>query len=170
MERASNQVETPVAETELIVFKPSAIHGLGGFAKADLPKGIRVIEYVGERIDKQESLRRCEANNQYIFTLNDREDLDGNFPWNPARLINHSCLPNCEAEVDDDRIWIVAGRAIRAGEEITFNYGFDLADYKEYPCSCGSPNCVGFIVAEEFHDHVRKQRANALACGEEVSG
>lgn len=150
--------EQPVAETELIVFKRSGIHGLGGFAKVNIPAGTRLIEYVGERIDKQESLRRCEANNEYIFSLNEREDIDGKVAWNPARLINHSCGPNCEAEIDNERIWILAKRPIQAGEEITFNYGFDLVDYKDHPCRCGAPNCVGFIVAEEFFPHVRRQR------------
>jgi uncharacterized protein len=40
---------------------------------------------------------------------------------------------------------------------VTFNYGFDLEDYRQYPCRCGSPDCVGFIVAEEFFEHVRRQ-------------
>jgi uncharacterized protein len=104
-----------------------------------------------------ESARRCEANNVYIFSLNDTHDLDGNFIWNPARLLNHSCSPNCEAELDADRIWLLALRDIEPGEELTFNYGFDLEDYRQYPCRCGSPDCVGFIVAEEFFEHVRRQ-------------
>ena len=159
---SSKENQEIVAETELLLFRRSTIHGFGGFAKVDIRTGTRVIEYLGEKISKQESLKRCEANNEYIFTLNDREDLDGNVPWNPARLINHSCSPNCDAELEDDRIWIVASRDIRAGEEITFNYGFDLVDYKDYPCRCGSPNCVGFIVAEEFFDHVRKAKGSVL--------
>jgi SET domain-containing protein len=56
---------------------------------------------------------------------------------------------------EDGRIWLVANRSIGAGEEVTFNYGFDLADYRDYPCACGATNCVGFIVAAEFFDHVR---------------
>jgi SET domain-containing protein len=143
-------------ETDWLIFKDSQIHGLGGFAKTPVPCGTRVIEYLGEKIDKQESVRRCEANNQYIFALNDREDLDGNVDWNPARYINHSCSPNCEVEWDGSHIWIVAKRAIKAGEEITFNYGYDLVDYREYPCACASANCVGYIVAEQFFERVRK--------------
>src|SRR5664280_2420550 len=111
----------PVAETELVLFKGSSIHGTGGFAKAGIGQGTRILEYVGERISKGESLRRCEQNNAFIFTLTDEQDLDGNVPWNPARLFNHSCAPNCEAELDEERIWIVATRDILAGEEITFN-------------------------------------------------
>ena len=141
------------------MFRGSAIHGTGGFAKTAIRKGAQIIEYVGERISKAESLRRCEQNNAYIFTLNDQQDLDGNVAWNPARYINHSCAPNCEAEKDEDRIWIIATRDIQAGEEITFNYGYDLESYTDYPCCCGSPNCVGFMVGEEYFDHVLSRKS-----------
>ncbi|MCL4789248.1 MAG: SET domain-containing protein-lysine N-methyltransferase [Verrucomicrobia bacterium] len=144
-------------------FRPSNIDRLGGFARVDIPVGTQVIEYIGEKISKAESQLRCEANNEYIFTLDDDYDLDGNVPWNPARLLNHSCAPNCEAELDEGRVWIVALRDIRAGEELTFNYGYDLENYREHPCRCGAANCVGYIVAEEFFDHVRRQRALSQA-------
>ncbi len=143
--------------TENLAFRPSEIHGLGAFAARPLPAGTRIIEYVGELIDKAESLRRCELNNEYIFSLDQEHDIDGNVPWNPARFINHSCSPNCEAVLEKGHIWITATRDILAGEEVTFNYGFDLEDYRNYPCRCGAPNCVGFIVAEEFFSHVRQQ-------------
>jgi SET domain-containing protein len=154
-----------VACTECLVWRPSVIHGTGAFARAAIPADRRVIEYVGERIDKHESLRRCEQDNQFIFALNLQEDLDGNVDWNPARFINHSCAPNCEAQLNNNRIWIVSMRPIRAGEEITFNYGFDLENYREYPCRCGAADCVGYIVAEEFFEHVRRQReVTRLTC------
>lgn len=157
-DRAS-QAQPHVHVTEWLVFRSSAIHGTGAFARTTIPAGTRVIEYVGEIISKAESLKRCEEDNQYIFTLDDERDLDGNVPWNPARFINHSCEPNCEAELADGRIFIIARRDISPGEEATFNYGYDLEDYKKYPCKCGAPRCVGYIVAEEFFDHVR---ANTL--------
>jgi len=158
-ETAGTQGGGIVATTDWLVFQQSAIHGTGGFARRDIPAGTRIIEYVGQKISKAESLSRCEESNQYIFSLNDHQDIDGNVEWNPARYINHSCTPNCDAELDEDRVWIVANRDIRAGEEVTFNYGFDLEDYKEYPCRCGATSCLGYMVAEEFHDHVRKHRA-----------
>jgi SET domain-containing protein len=151
-------------ETDWIRFKPSPIHGQGGNARRDIPSGTRVIEYVGDRISKAESLKRCEAENPYIFCLDEATDLDGNVEWNPARLLNHSCDPNCEAEIDGGRIWIFARRDIQAGEEITFNYGYDLENYREYPCACGTAGCVGYIVSEEFFEHVRKQGRAGGAC------
>ncbi|GDX11860.1 hypothetical protein LBMAG57_36320 [Verrucomicrobiota bacterium] len=114
-----------------------------------------MIEYVGERIDKAESLNRCEAGNQCLFHLDEHWDLDGNVSWNPARFLNHSCSPNCDAELIEGRIWIVARRDIAAGEELTFNYSYDLTDFREHPCRCGSFACAGFIVAEDLFEHVR---------------
>ena len=146
-------------ETELAGFRSSAIHGTGCFARRNIASVTRVIEYIGEKITKAESLRRCEQNNQYIFALDDEFDLDGNVPWNPARFINHSCAPNCKAELDDEHVWIVALRDIKAGEELTYNYNYDLEGYRDHPCRCGVPLCVGYIVAEEFFDHVRRQNA-----------
>jgi len=139
----------------LVDFKPSPIHGTGGFARADMPARMRVIEYVGERIDKRESLTRCMRGEPFIFHLDELWNLDGNVDWNPARFLNHSCVPNCEAELIDGRIWIVTVRPVARGEELTFNYGYDLTDYREHPCRCGAPGCVGYIVASEFFDEVR---------------
>ena len=134
---------------------PSLIHGTGGFTSIDLAQGTRVIEYVGERITKSESLNRCEAGNQCIFYLDEVWDLDGSVSWNPARFLNHSCSPNCDAELIEGQIWMVARRAIAAGEELTFNYSYDLTDFREHPCHCGSTECVGFIVAEDLFEAVR---------------
>jgi len=149
-----------LAETELVIFQQSTIHGIGGFAKRDIPAGTALLEYVGEKIDKAESMRRCEANNVFIFSLNEHQDIDGNVPWNPARFLNHSCSQNADAQCGEDRIWLLALRPIRAVEEITFNYGFDLENYRDYRCECGAPNCVGYMVAQEFFEHVRKHTAS----------
>ena len=140
-----------------LIFGPSPIHGTGGFAKRGLPRSTRVAEYLGEKISKAESLRRCEAGNWFIFALDDEFDLDGNTEGNPARWLNHSCAPNCEAEWSGGRLWITARRDIAAGEEITFNYGYTLEEYREHPCHCGAAECAGWIVAEEFFDHVKKK-------------
>jgi len=154
---------------ELLEVRQSAIHGTGGYARRDIPAGTRVIEYVGESISKEESSRRCEAGNEFIFTIDENWDLDGKVAWNPARFINHSCAPNCEAEWDERRIFINALRDIKRGEELTFNYNYDLEDYREHPCRCGTAACVGFIVAEEFFEQVRQAVALTKACPAAVS-
>lgn len=135
---------------KIIEFKNSAIHGMGGFALRNIKNETPIIEYVGEKITKAESARRCEANNPYIFNLDDEFDLDGDVEWNPAKFINHSCAPNAEAQFFGDQIWIMAIRKIKTGEEISFNYSYDLENYKEHPCKCGAAKCVGYMVAEEY--------------------
>ncbi|MBI3416186.1 MAG: SET domain-containing protein-lysine N-methyltransferase [Verrucomicrobia bacterium] len=135
--------------------RPSPIHGRGAFALRDFTDGTRVTEYVGEKIAKTESSRRCQANNEYIFYLDENFDLDGNVDGNPARFFNHSCTPNCVAILAEGRIWLIAARTISSGEELTFNYGYDLVDYREHPCRCGAYSCVGFMVAEEFFAHAQ---------------
>ena len=140
----------------LAEFRSSPIHGHGGFAARDVPAGTRLIEYLGERIDKAEADRRCKADNPFIFYLDEETDLDGNVDWNPARWLNHSCAPNCTAEFDAGCIWLVAARDLAAGEELTFNYGYDLPNYRDFPCRCGAATCVGFMVAEEHFPVVRQ--------------
>ncbi len=145
--------------TEWIEFRNSDIHGRGGFARKLIPGGTQVIEYVGRTVTKAESEKLCSDNNEYIFDLNEEFDLDGNVEWNPARLINHSCNPNCYAEQDGDRIFIFAQREIQPGEELSFNYGFSLEGYQDFPCLCADKFCVGFIVAEEYHALVREENS-----------
>jgi uncharacterized protein len=134
--------------------RPSGIHGQGVYATGLIRAGERVIEYFGEKITKEESQSRCCEGNHYIFYLSERYDLDGSAEANVARLINHSCAPNTEAEVENERIWIVALRDITPGEEISFNYGYDLEDFRDHPCRCGAANCVGYILAEEYWSSV----------------
>lgn len=139
----------------MVYARQSSIDGTGLFASQAIPTGTRMLQYLGERIDKAEASRRCEAGNHFIFTLDDDWDIDGNVPENLARFANHSCTPNAESVVEGPEVWIMAIRDIAAGEEITYNYGYDLSEYREYLCRCGSANCIGYIVAEEFFDHVR---------------
>ena len=151
-----------------IKIKNSRIHSTGIFAKKDIPKKTRIIEYVGEKIGKAESDRRADIpleknkNNSdygavYIFNLNKRHDIDGNVPYNTARLINHSCDPNCETEIIRGRIWIIALRDIKKGEELAYNYNYDFEDYEDHECRCGSNRCVGYILDEDHWPRLRRR-------------
>ena len=153
-------------ESDCTVVRGSPIHGWGLCAKEKISKGTYFLEYLGEKITKKESARRslvlAEKARQtggasvYIFNLNQKQDLDGDRPDNLARLINHSCNPNCEAVQSRGRIWMVALKTIREGTELTFNYGFELAQWKDNPCRCGAKNCVGAIVARRYWRRLRK--------------
>lgn len=143
--------------------KDSPIHGRGLFATQAIPAKTRIMEYVGERITRTDSLKRCQAGNHFIFGLDEQFAIDGGVDGNHARFINHSCSPNCEAEPADGRVYITAVRDIQPGEELSFNYGYDLADYQDYPCRCGSPNCVGYIVAEAFFPALQRKQESLSA-------
>ena len=144
----------------------SSIHNRGLFAAKRIPKDAYVIQYLGERVTKKESNRRGVAQHDrslsentgsvYIFEIDDKYDIDGNFDWNISRLANHSCSPNCEAQNVEGEIWLVALRDIKRGEEITFDYGYALEHWKDHPCRCGSENCVGYIVRKDDWTKLRR--------------
>ena len=132
--------------------RKSRIAGLGLFAAQDIKKWTRILPYIGEKISKAESARRLAQGNVYIFTFNDRYDIDGTVLRNTARYSNHSCDPNCDIAKTTRTIWLVALRDISDGEELTFNYGYAYhpAHYKDFPCRCGATNCCGYILAREY--------------------
>jgi len=157
-------------DSPLIEVRNSPLHGRGLFTTRAIPKDTYIIEYIGERVAKDEAQRRglelyAESEKTggaavYMFTLNDEWDLDGDRPDNKARLINHSCDPTCEAQqCQEDRLWIVSLRDLGEGEELFFNYGFDLETYEDHPCLCGSDRCVGYILGEEYWPELKKIQA-----------
>ncbi|RME29989.1 SET domain-containing protein [Candidatus Parcubacteria bacterium] len=118
--------------------------GLGLYAAVPFSRGEMVIEYTGERITNEEADRR---GGKYLFEIDNRWTIDGKDRGNLARYINHSCRPNCEADVVDDRICIFALRDIEPGEELTYDYGEEyLNDPDTMPrgCHCDACDPEGF--------------------------
>ena len=136
-------------------------NGRGLYATKDIKADTRIIDYVGKIITKKQTEESEKFDNSkpiYLFDLNSRYDLDGNVSWNTARLINHSCLNNCDYEGKGLKLWVNANRDIKMGEELTCNYGFSYdSDYKQFPCKCGSKNCVGYIVRESSKWRINKK-------------
>ena len=128
----------------------SRIAGKGLFTAQEIKKETRILQYIGEKITKAESAKRLAQGNAYIFAFNDHWDIDGRVLRNKARYINHSCDPNCAVHMTSRTIWIVALRDIKTGEELTFNYGYELDDEMEQPCTCGAKHCYGFILAQKY--------------------
>ncbi len=126
------------AKKDFAVFKSSA--GFGLRALHDFKKGDLVIEYTGKKITNKKA---DETPNRYLFALNDKYTIDGSPRSNTARYINHSCRPNCEAVYyeDEDEIGIEAIRNIKAGEEITYDYGKDHFDEYIKPKGCKCEKC-----------------------------
>ena len=137
--------------------------GRGLYAKKDIKKGTKIIDYVGKIItNKQvdESNKYDNSKPIYLFTLNKRYTLDGDFPWNKAGLINHSCDPNAQYDGKGLKIWITAIKDIKKGEECTCDYGFGFdQDYKQFPCKCSAKNCCGYIIREESRWRINKKFA-----------
>ena len=135
---------------ELIV-KESGIHGRGCYAAEFIPAGAFVVEYTGELIPAEEAYRReADPGRPGIFTFWTGDDwaIDGHSGGNSARLINHSCTPNCDYRIEGRRVLIYAGRDIARGEELTIDYSF-AADGERVPCCCGSDRCRGCINAAD---------------------
>ena len=157
------------------VVKESSIHNKGVYAARDIPAGVKIIQYIGRIIPKEEGMRLEKQHEEmakkdptrgkvYVMDLDDGTYLDGDIPNNPAKYINHSCEPNCEADSDENgEIWISSKRAIKAGEELYYNYGFGLDCYKQHPCHCGTKHCVGYILDEELWHHIKKPQPVQVA-------
>jgi uncharacterized protein len=64
--------------------------------------------------------------------------------------INHSCDPNCETDEIDGKVWIIAARNIKAGEELAYDYNlYDGEENDPAICECGARGCRGTMYSEE---------------------
>ena len=113
----------------MIVRRRSRIHGWGVYATRTITKNTRIIDYAGEKISNQESLKRERRyiKNLHIwcFKLTNRTVIDAGVGGNVARYVNHSCEPNCYIDIKKGIIWIRAARTIKRGEELTYDYNTD---------------------------------------------
>ena len=136
-------------------------------------KNTKIIEYKGEKIIKSEGDKRSAKRikkylnseldgSVYIFELNKKYDIDGSPLYNKARYINHSCDPNCEVEIIEEKIWITAIKDIKKTDELSYDYGyeFDSDDFRDHICKCGSKNCIGFIISSDqwpkYHKYISR--------------
>jgi uncharacterized protein len=138
--------------------RDSPIQGRGAFATKRIRKGARITEYVGEHISQEEADARyddeaMDRHHTFLFNLDDDTVVDGAVYGNDARFINHSCDPNCQAFIEEDRIFIYALRDIAQDEELCYDYayergeGMDAESEALYVCRCGSKQCRGTILA-----------------------
>lgn len=149
---------SPLQSTQKrVVLRNSSIHSHGLVLMEPAETGDLIIEYVGELIRASvANLRELRYEREhrgdgiassYLFRLDDVMVLDASSMGNLARFINHSCEPNCVAKTitlnGSKRIVMYAKRAIRVGEEITYDYKFptEKNPLKKVKCLCGSANC-----------------------------
>tara|TARA_B100000795_G_scaffold215190_1_gene168989 strand:- start:1094 stop:1585 length:492 start_codon:yes stop_codon:yes gene_type:complete len=158
--------------------KKSKIHGIGIVASEVIKKNTKIIEYIGEKITKSEGNKRSaerikkylykeNEGSVYIFELNKKYDLDGTPLYNKARYINHSCDPNCEVDIINNQIWIIAIKNIKKDNELSYDYGypFDKDDFSDHICKCGSHKCIGYIISQDdwpkYKKFLKKNKKNA---------
>ena len=138
----------------------SPIEGYGAFAIRAIPAGVRLIEYAGERLTPSQAEARYpeapgERHHTYLFAIDEDVVIDAAVNGNEARFINHSCAPNCDAVIDDGRIWIETIHDIEPGEELAYDYAYILeerhtqAAKRRFPCHCGAITCRGTILARK---------------------
>jgi SET domain-containing protein len=142
------------------IIRPSPTHGRGVFAARAIRKGTRIVEYRGVRIEWEAAEEGpptdpADPYHTVLFGLSDGRVIDASRRGNAARWINHGCNPNCKAiEHENGRVFIKARRTIRAGEELTFDYGLvfegRLSDRarKAFACRCGARCCRGTMLAK----------------------
>jgi hypothetical protein len=140
-----------------VASRPSPIAGLGLFASRDFAAGERLAPYVGPMTSAPPSSSDT-AGKVYALEVAPGRWLDGSSADNPCRHANHACHPNAELVWHDleSTAWLTALRPIAAGEEITFDYGFSLAESLFHPCACGAPDCVGRIIATPLRPALRR--------------
>ena len=147
---------------KLYKIKKSNIDNRGVYAAQNIKEGKIIIYYKGKIITKRETEKNPKYDNDkaiYLFNLNSRYDLDGDFENNDARLINHTCNPNCEVAGKGLKLWIFALRDIKKGEELSYDYGFGFdEDFKQFPCKCRAKNCCGYIVREGSRWRIKKTK------------
>lgn len=138
--------------------RPSPIEGHGAFAIRRIRKGTRLIEYTGERLtpaaaDARYDDDRRQTPHVLLFTVDRRTVIDAGVGGNEARFFNHSCEPNCEAVIDQRRVYLEALRTIAPGEELTYDYqlergaGATEEGERRYVCRCGAAICRGTMLA-----------------------
>lgn len=123
----------------------SQIHGKGLFALSRIPARRKIGELGGEVISQREARRRAKRYHSIkIVELGDGTAIDASVGGNHFKYVNHSCSPNAYMRIAYGRLEFYSLRAIRAGEELTCNYGETHHD-GALACRCQSPQCQGYI-------------------------
>jgi SET domain-containing protein len=122
----------------------SAFTGKGLFAGTRIPARAKIGDYEGERIGLREARRRARGQRIVAIVELERHAVDATRWKHGFRFINHSCDPNTFIRCTAERAEFYARRAIRAGEELTCDYG-ESQHNGTLPCRCGAANCRGWI-------------------------
>jgi hypothetical protein len=152
--------------------RPSAIHGIGLFAVADIPAGT-VVSRLGGRLVSDRRLEALLRESSAGADGDGGGDGDGDGGYVDSIVVgvnlhlllpvsdrnhygNHSCDPN---------LWwtgpyaLAARRSIQAGEEVTNDYATSTgSEGWEMPCWCGSPLCRKVVAGSHWRRQDLRQR------------
>eukprot|EP00271_Cylindrocystis_brebissonii_P019140 TRINITY_DN5702_c0_g1_i1.p1 TRINITY_DN5702_c0_g1~~TRINITY_DN5702_c0_g1_i1.p1 ORF type:complete len:910 (+),score=136.97 TRINITY_DN5702_c0_g1_i1:335-2731(+) len=163
-------------ESQRVGFGKSGIHGWGLVARRAIREGEMVMDYRGVAVgkavaDKREQQYHREGKDCYLFKIDEERVIDATERGNMARLINHSCDPNCYAKILEIEDWrsdgrgeqqansdkpahpvprrsvivLIARRDVAAGQELTYDYRFVREEKDRVSCLCGTPLCRRFM-------------------------
>ncbi|HEX5129391.1 MAG TPA: SET domain-containing protein, partial [Usitatibacter sp.] len=125
-----------------LAVQPSRFAGRGLFAGGAIPARAKIGEYEGEVIGLREARRRARGRKIVAIVELEHHALDAKGMRRGFRYINHSCDPNTFFRCTADRAEVYALRAIRAGEELTCDYGESQHEGR-LRCRCGAEKCRG---------------------------
>jgi SET domain-containing protein len=130
--------------------------GLGLFATAAIAKGAFIIDYKGRRISHAQAQRLEAGGARYVFEIDSRWSIDGSSRRNLTRYANHSCRPNAESDLVGGKVMLRAIKAIKPGDEITYDYGEEYFELFIKPVGCKCVRC-----ANEPRKPARTRRSSA---------
>ncbi|MBS1558027.1 MAG: SET domain-containing protein [Bacteroidetes bacterium] len=121
---------------KFLVVKKSSLPGAGKglFARVDIKKGARIVEYKGEIVTWSQVEKMADDRNGYVFYFNNRYCIDA---WKTKKSVAHFAndalgivrVPgiknNAEYVTQKKRCYIEAMRDIPKGSEILVGYGGD---------------------------------------------
>ena len=114
--------------------------GKAVFAAAAFAEGDTLIEFTGRRFraDQVPSLMRGRGDRFVQVTPDHYMGPSGRID----DLVNHNCAPNGGLRFTDSGVFLVAIRAIRPGEEISWDYSTTLRESNWHMiCQCRAPEC-----------------------------
>jgi len=170
-------VDTLAGRETNVRFDRSNIHGWGVFTDIDIRQGEMIIEYRGELIGnamaekREKEYEAAKIGSDYMFRIDEYTVCDASKHGNVARFMNASCTPNCYPKIifldGMKRVVVYTKRDIRAGEELCYDYKFDL-EYdpaKRIPCICGAAECCGFLNWDQRYVALPSKSAENLESG-----
>ena len=113
--------------------------GFGLFATEEIPAKRFIIEYWGKLVRSEVA---DTVGGRYLFDLENGKTVLGGTRKNIARYANYACRPNAEVRISKNRIFLYSTKRIKAGDEVTYDYGKEYVDTYIKPHGCLCKTCL----------------------------